>query len=581
MKVLARGRGRRLLLAGTTAGALALTVGGADAVLPGVTFEGHDGDLAVTTQGNLDWNSPAPGFANGIDLATGSGDNSFGQGTSENSPVPSVVDGSIPNNKSDLKRFYVGSETKAINSVEKTFLYLAWTRVQAPTGTTNMDFELNKSRTLSANGVTPVRTAGDVLIKYDLASGGTTPILGFHKWITAETATEKCQAGSVPCWDSVQRTVNGKTVWDARPLNGGIAEGKTNSTSVLDRTPIVPPAVGSGLRNETLGAFTFGEAAINLFDSGIFTGGCPGFATAYVKSRSSDSFTAALKDFIAPIESSISSCGPLRVNAVKKAQGTNELLAGATFTLSEGGTVLGTCTTDATGGCTFADVTGTGMHTYTITETAAPPGYQLPDPAPTATCSITFTTQLQTCTREFFDSPTPVRINIAKTDDRSTVPLEGATFTVYADQAPASLTEPGAEDDDPLDTCTTDSDGACSFDPLPPGAYWVVETGTPSGYDTADPQRVVIAVGDSTKTLTFRDPRLHKAIVLTCHTGSSTLTPSGVVFGSDASQQSIGSVPAALAAKGVTEADLCAIGGATKSGLDHGALSSTITIGGH
>src|SRR6185436_8358579 len=64
----------------------------------------------------------------------------------------------------------------------KDFLYLAWERVQDPTGTTNMDFEFNQSSTLSGNGVTPVRTAGDLLIIYDLAQGGTHPVLSIRTW---------------------------------------------------------------------------------------------------------------------------------------------------------------------------------------------------------------------------------------------------------------------------------------------------------------------------------------------------------------------------------------------------------------
>src|SRR5262249_34630462 len=116
-----------------------------------------------------------------LDKPTGTSDDSFGQGTKEDSPVPTVVSGAIPNNKSDLQRFYVATE----RLVTTNFLYLAWERVQAPNGTTNMDFELNQSNLTSANGVTPVRTAGDILIQYDLAKGGTHPTLSFHRWVTS------------------------------------------------------------------------------------------------------------------------------------------------------------------------------------------------------------------------------------------------------------------------------------------------------------------------------------------------------------------------------------------------------------
>src|SRR5262249_73848 len=66
--------------------------------LPGSTFE-IDGNLIVNGAGALDW-ANAPQLATATDLQTGQGDNSFGQGTKENTPVPSVVNGSIPNNKS-------------------------------------------------------------------------------------------------------------------------------------------------------------------------------------------------------------------------------------------------------------------------------------------------------------------------------------------------------------------------------------------------------------------------------------------------------------------------------------------------
>ena len=139
-----------------------------------------------------------------LDLATGSGDNSFGQGTKEDTQVPTVVSGSIPNNKSDLLRFYIANERAASND----FLYLAWERVQAPSGTTNMDFEFNQDTTLSANGKTPVRSAGDLLIMYDLSKGGSTPALAFSRWMTSGVPATVCEASnSLPCWGSHQDRV--------------------------------------------------------------------------------------------------------------------------------------------------------------------------------------------------------------------------------------------------------------------------------------------------------------------------------------------------------------------------------------
>src|ERR1043166_7275143 len=88
------------------------------------TFE-IEGNLVVDTSGNTDW-ANAPNLQKGFDKTTGQTDDSFGQGTKEDTAVPTVVNGSIPNNKSDLKRFYVAGETIGTDD----FLYLAWERVQ-------------------------------------------------------------------------------------------------------------------------------------------------------------------------------------------------------------------------------------------------------------------------------------------------------------------------------------------------------------------------------------------------------------------------------------------------------------------
>src|SRR5207302_732426 len=74
------------------------------------------------------------------DLPSGSGDDSFTQGTSENATDPIIAFGSIPPNKSDLQEFLIYKET---NSTGK-FLDLAWSRINSPSGTVTMDFELNK-----------------------------------------------------------------------------------------------------------------------------------------------------------------------------------------------------------------------------------------------------------------------------------------------------------------------------------------------------------------------------------------------------------------------------------------------------
>ncbi len=276
-----------------------------------------DGNLQDGAAAGKDWatldpsvfSCSAPKKGCDVDLPTGTTDNSFGQGTKEDTPIPTVVAGSIPNNKSDLLRFYVATE----RFVRTDFLYLAWERVQAPNGTTNMDFELNQSKDVSSNNVTPVRTAGDILIKYDLARGGTRPTLGVHTWLTAAYAAAKglgaastaCEASNAfPCWGKVVDLSNSLAV-----------EASINTT-------IIPEPIAGG----NLDALTFGEASINLQDAGIFKAGtCVSFGQAYLKSRSSDAFSSEIKDFIAPIPIEVKSCKdrPIPNTATVRADGVN------------------------------------------------------------------------------------------------------------------------------------------------------------------------------------------------------------------------------------------------------------------
>ena len=215
-------------------------MGAAVAQVAGSDFEIEDGNLIVDASGNLDWVNVDYVFKE--DQPTGSGDDSFGQGTKEDTEVPTVVDGSIPPNKSDLKSFGIYEE----ENDDGKFLHLFWTRVQDPRGTTNMDFEFNQSEVLSANGVTPERTPGDVLIVYELSKGGSVPLLFSFTWLDGtEDPQIGCEASnSYPCWG------------DRTDLSAaGGAEGSINEE-------LIPAAESDGLGD--LDPRTFGEASIDL-----------------------------------------------------------------------------------------------------------------------------------------------------------------------------------------------------------------------------------------------------------------------------------------------------------------------------
>ncbi|MFE5792201.1 hypothetical protein ACFQ8C_06410 [Streptomyces sp. NPDC056503] len=232
------------------------------------------------------------------DRPSGSNDNSFGQGSSENDPNPTIVSGSIPPNKSDLLSYGVYTE----DTTTPKFLELFWQRVNSPQGTTNMDFELNQkfcnpmampsncANNGSVETATPVRTQGDKLITYDLSRGGTVPTISIREWTGA--------------------------VWGPADV---ISDGASPDALGSVNTSLIPAnQAGGTIANGGLGAldpFTFGEAAIS-FDAIFPTGSdCRTFGSAYVKSRSSDSFNSELKDFIDPQRINLTNCTSLITTA--------------------------------------------------------------------------------------------------------------------------------------------------------------------------------------------------------------------------------------------------------------------------
>jgi hypothetical protein len=314
--------------------------------LPGSSFEGKDGNLVVDTAGNTDW-ANAPSRVRGDDVASGAGDNAFGQGTKEDDPNVSVVSGSIPPQKSDLTRFYVASEF-ANNS---NYLYLAWERSNV-LGSANMDFEINQKTqpNLTTTGPkTLVRTAGDLLITFDFTNGGGNPVLGLLKWVTSGSTSQCFSSNALPCWGN---RVNLSAA--------GFAEGAVNTSTVTD------PIAGVSLPG-----LTFGEAAVNLTAADVFPHGtCEAFGSAFLKSRSSASFPAEVKDFVAPRPVNISNCGTIIVHKVTENGDasfdytTTGGLTPATFSLSNGGTQTYGPGTVLAG-------------SYSVTESAPPAGWTL------------------------------------------------------------------------------------------------------------------------------------------------------------------------------------------------------------
>jgi LPXTG-motif cell wall-anchored protein len=174
-------------------------------------------------------------------------------------------------------------------------------------------------------------------------------------------------------------------------------------------------------------------------------------------------------------------------------------LSGATFGLFldnagvKGAAVTGkTCTTNASGTCSITNILPPG--TYWVSETVVPTGH-------TGAADQKVTIGLnQTLTLNFVNPRQPARVDIVKKTDTGAA-LAGAVFTLYTDNNNAVGTAVTGK------TCTTNASGLCSITGiLPPAAYWVVETTTPAGYYTADPQKVTLGL-NQTVELNFIDVR--------------------------------------------------------------------------
>jgi hypothetical protein len=441
---------RALVLVTVVLGLLLAYVLPAAASHPEVSLPGSD--FEIDTDANLKVDDPAPSIdwagvaeKRQADKPTGATDDSFGQGTKEDTAVPTVVNGSIPPNKSDLLTFGVYQETVG----NRNFMHLFWHRVQEPSGTTNMDFEFNQSTTTSANGVTPVRSAGDLLLQYDLSQGGTTPQLFLSRWVASGPKSQCQAANSTPCWGT---RVNLSTA--------GAATGSINTSAI-------PAAEADGLGN--ISPRTFGEASVDL--NAILGGStaCVAFGSAYLKSRSSDAFTAELKDFIAPEPVNINLCGKVKII---KTDDAGSPLAGAEFTLYKDNAPIGgsrgaedtvttlKCTTAADGTCTIDSVFAGD---YWVVETVVPAGHDgVADQHVTVVANQTVTVGPLTDPRQ------TGAILVTKTrkhaaDGAGDHPHAGVDFTVNG------VTKP------------TDANGQACFDGLLPGNYTVHET-TPAGY---------------------------------------------------------------------------------------------------
>jgi Prealbumin-like fold domain len=280
----------------------------------------------------------------------------------------------------------------------------------------------------------------------------------------------------------------------------------------------------------------FGETAIDLTKANVFpTGTCTAFGSAFVRSRSSASFTAEIKDFIAPIPVNISNCGQVTIIKHTDPRGINQDFSytstipdpssssatdctqssadptPSSFTLNDNGNTTGDSTAN-TENCIVA------AGSYTVNEGAEPPNFTLEsltctdngvagsggsqDGANPSQADITITPGGHvTCT--YVNQQHLGAIKITKTGkDKNctgagtpsisngvctgagTVHLTGAVFSVKDSNGNPVSGSP----------VTTGADGTVCVDHLPFGNYSVQETSAPNGYAIDDTTAHTVSV---------------------------------------------------------------------------------------
>jgi hypothetical protein len=464
--------------------AIAASASHPEASLPGSNFE-------IDNNANLRVDDPAPSIdgasvseARRNDLPSGQNDDSYKGGSKEDDTCPATETGSIPNNKSDLLTFGAYVEPEAGGP---GFLNLFWTRVEEPSGTTLMDFELNQSSTLCANGVNPVRTVGDLLIEYRIEQGGATAIILLREW-------------------------TGSAWGPAVDITGSQAAGTVNSTSI-------PAAESDGLSaTNPLSPRTFGEAQLDL-DFVFDENKCESFGSAFLKSRSSTSFTSALKDFIKPVPVNINNCGKVIIRKqTDPEEDPNSTNFGYTKSFSTDPTSPNTFTLQDDGVQTFDNVLfGTG---YTVSEDDPPAGWDFANLDCSASTGVTPSISSATVTfaidnaADILDCTYTNRargtIVVKKVTDDGAGSFDFTSTTLTPSPFTLTTTQPG--------DAGADSE---TFSNLAPGTYDVAET-VPANWnlvsgtcdDGSNPASIGLSGGE-TVTCTFHDAREKGAIRVT------------------------------------------------------------------
>jgi peptidyl-tRNA hydrolase len=177
--------------------------------------------------------------------------------------------------------------------------------------------------------------------------------------------------------------------------------------------------------------------------------------------------------------------------------------------------------------------------------------------------------------------------------DQDGDPLAGARFEVCRTHRLDSAPDPDEFIDEDADVCFSvddnqgrdadPADGRFKVTGLVLGKYTVQETLAPPGYAKDDTiKNATLDLSDLPASATFDlgdfvNEQLFRLIVITCNESVDQLVDSEVTL-NGSTTDSITSVPAHLAGKGVTQSDLCHIGGAAYGSLDAGTYTPGVEL---
>ena len=536
--------------------ALSLAVIGAPlVVLPAVAQAAVGSPIFDVTDGIADSVASAPD-----PVRTDDGSN-YGQGAKEIDECPSVKAGVAPN-KDDLDRIWFGSAP----SGDSLFAYMAWHRI-ATNGTTTVGFELNQltDPAPDCNDVNPERSVGDVLFTYDFQGTGPFTLAVFaHEWDGSTWVPHTLPSGS---WQAginsdgsfgelvvdlyaagiMQRNVcedfagvfattraSNSTESEMKdftvPMDARVSNcGRIRIHKVDDDSPANPLAgatfrlyTDKALEDPVAGATCKTGSDGYCTISNIF----PGDYYLHEQITPTGHDTAPDKKVTVSVDTTVQVTfvdkrRPARIDIIK-VDDAGARLAGATFGLyyDDGGTIGAavpdkSCTTDEDGLCSITDILPVG--TYWLHETDPPAGHSA---APDARVTLELGQPFEVT---FIDDRLPATVDILKTDDTGAV-LAGATFGLYEDDDGERGTAVSGK------SCTTGASGMCSITGiLPPGTYWIHETGVPAGYTAAPDQKVTLGL-NQTVMLTFVDERI-PATVNIVKTDGAGAALAGATFG--------------------------------------------------